>query len=69
MSHKQSGNGAGAASDGNRKANFGYKPTGQKGYQPHSNQPIDPKNLTPPNDGSAVQPASQNDGKGACADK
>lgn len=68
MSKKKS-SGTRTVTGGNRKVSFGYKPTGQKGYQPHSNHPIDPKNLTPPRGGSAVQPATQNGNKGAGAGK
>ena len=34
----------------------GYRPRGQRGYQPQTNQPLDPSKLTPPTGGSAVQP-------------
>ncbi|MHC4107610.1 MAG: hypothetical protein ACYSTY_05945 [Planctomycetota bacterium] len=38
------------------KDKFGYKPTGQRGYQPQSAGSVDPTKLTPPTGGSSVQP-------------
>lgn len=38
----------------------GYKPTGQRGYQPQSDKPLDPMKLTRPTGGSAVQPSNIN---------
>lgn len=48
----------------------GYRPRGQRGYQPQTNQPLDPMKLPPPTGGSAVQPPSppagqSGDGDGA----
>ena len=43
----------------------GYRPRGQRGYQPKPNpsHPLDPLKLTPPKGGSAVQPATNQTAK------
>lgn len=39
-----------------RIMNEGYRPSGQRGYQPQSDRPLNPLKLTPPTGGSSVQP-------------
>ena len=56
MSDRKSGNAIRTVRDSNDI--FGFKPRGQRGYQPQSSTPLDPMKLTPPTGGSAVQPPS-----------
>lgn len=43
-----------------RSGDEGYRPRGQRGYQPQSNTPINPANIKPPTGGSSVQPPRDN---------
>ncbi len=45
-----------------RPVNEGYRPSGQKGYQPQTAQRLDPMKLPPPKGGSAVQPPPNGNG-------
>lgn len=56
MSNRRSGE----SNSSEKKAIYGgYRPTGQRGYQPQSARPLDPMKLTPPKGGSAIQPPAQ----------
>jgi hypothetical protein len=45
-----------------RPVREGHRPSGQKGYQPHPGQRLDPMKLQPPRGGSAVQPPPNGNG-------